>query len=72
MEHPASLIGDYAPPAGSYDEILAGPGKVRPAWSGVARVLDELGADGRRARLSYADSRKTRWTILHGAVADTY
>src|SRR4051794_34001143 len=46
----AGLLGDYTPPSGGWDEMLAPSGEVRPAWAGLAATLAELGAGemGRR------------------------
>jgi uncharacterized circularly permuted ATP-grasp superfamily protein/uncharacterized alpha-E superfamily protein len=38
-----SLFGTYVFPAGSYDEMFAAPGVMRPHWETVARSLDALG-----------------------------
>ncbi len=46
QEHVESLVAGYGSPEGYYDEFLGGPGQIRPTWSAVAGVLDELGATG--------------------------
>ena len=38
-----SLFGEYTVPPGSYDEIFAAPGVLRPHWEKVVRSLDALG-----------------------------
>ena len=40
---PRDLVPVYAPPAGGYDEMVDGSGRVREHWAHVRDVLDGLG-----------------------------
>lgn len=46
-----SLVAGYGPPGGFHDEFLEAPGRIRPVWSGIAAVLENLGAAGLSRRM---------------------
>ena len=46
-----SILGTYAPTQGFHDEFLAPTGGIRPPWSAVVDVLEQLGADGLSRRV---------------------
>src|SRR5262245_13347587 len=37
-----SLLADYPPPAGAFDEMLAAGGSIRPAWQPLIDSLSEI------------------------------
>lgn len=40
---PGGLLSQYRPPESAYDELLAGPGELRPHYASLFRVLEQLG-----------------------------
>jgi uncharacterized circularly permuted ATP-grasp superfamily protein/uncharacterized alpha-E superfamily protein len=50
----AGLLGAYLPPAGAYDEMMAGDGTVRPHWQWVLEAFAGLTGDARAHALEVA------------------
>src|SRR5580704_5521374 len=52
---PADVVAAYRPPAGAFDEMIDGEGRVREHWAQVGQVLDGLGMPELRRRRAEAD-----------------
>src|ERR1700690_1878859 len=71
MDQAASLISNYKPPAGSYDELMASDGSVRAPWVRFMSELQSLGIEQTNFRWKEAQQLLHENGVSYNAYGDS-